>query len=196
MTLKKALSEIQEEILNLLKEKLPPELTYHTYDHTRDVIEATERIARSENVNDNEVMLLKTAAAFHDTGYIYTRAHHEEESCLIAKKYLSEKGVSSDDIKIICELIMSTKVPQKPKNKLCEILCDADLDYLGRDDYFPISQNVYKEFRHFGIVNNESEWKQMQIRFLESHTYFTKTAIQTRNQKKEENLKLIRSGSI
>jgi uncharacterized protein len=196
MSLKKSLTEIHEEVLKMLRDKLPPELSYHTFEHTQDVIKAAERIARSENVNEEDFMLLKTAAVFHDAGYIYSRENHEEESCLLAKQFLSANGYKKEDIDKICDLILATKVPQKPKNKLSEIICDADLDYLGRDDYFPISKSVYTEFRHFGIVNNEQEWKQMQIRFMESHHYFTDTSNMTRNAKKEENLKKIKNGGF
>ena len=193
MTSKKILFELHEKILNMLKEKLPVELTYHTYDHTIDVMEAAEQIAKAEKVDEDDLILLKTAAVFHDIGYIYTRENHEQESCSIARELLASIGIENKYIEKVCELILATKIPQNPKNKLSEIICDADLDYLGREDYFPISQNMFNEFKYFGIVNNKNEWKNLQIRFLESHNYFTQTSISTRKDKKEENLKLIRN---
>jgi uncharacterized protein len=193
MSSKKVLSGIREAVLNLLKEKLPPSLTYHTFEHTMDVMDAAVRIGEAENINDDDLEILKTAAVFHDTGYMYTRENHEEESCQLAQKYLSSNGIDKVVIDKVCDLILATKVPQRPKNKLDEIICDADLDYLGRDDYFPISENVFKEFKHFGVVNSANEWKQMQIKFLESHKYFTKTSNETRNKQKEENLRMIKN---
>ena len=190
------LLEIQDNILDMLKEKLPAHLSYHNYEHTLDVMKATERIARAENANEDEILLLKTAAAFHDVGYIYSRDKHEEKSCSIAKEILSSNGIDNNVFEKICELIMSTIVPQKPKDKLSEIICDADLDYLGRDDYFLISQKVFNEFKYFGIVKDEIEWKQIQIKFFELHHYFTKTSIETRKMKKEENLKRIKESIV
>lgn len=190
------LLEIQDNILDMLKEKLPVHLSYHNYEHTLDVMKATERIARAENANEDEILLLKTAAAFHDVGYIYSRDKHEEKSCSIAKELMSARGVDKNEIEKICELILATIVPQKPKDKLSEIICDADLDYLGRDDYFKISQRVFNEFKTFGIVKDENEWKQIQINFFESHHYFTKTAIETRKKMKEENLKRIKENIV
>lgn len=187
------LLDIQKRMLKILKEELPPELTYHSYEHTLDVLQATELIAKGEKISDEEIILLKTAAVFHDMGYIYSRENHEEKSCIIARKILSSEGVSREIIDKICELIMATVVPQNPKDKLGQIICDADLDYLGREDYFPISNNVYKEFKHFGILKNQDEWKKMQVKFIESHSYFTKTANELRNAKKEENLKKIKT---
>ncbi len=193
MTTNNVLVEVQEKILEILKEKLPSNLYYHNYEHTLDVMEAAERIAKAEFTSNDDIHLLKTAAVFHDVGYIYSRENHEQKSCLIAREMLSSKGIDDDIIDTVCELILATKIPQKPKMKLSEIICDADLDYLGRDDYFPISHNLYKEFINSGIVKDEEEWKHMQVKFLEAHRYFTKTSISTRKDKKEEHLRKIKS---
>lgn len=167
-------------------------MSYHNYEHTRDVIDAAARIAREEKVPEHDLLLVKTAAIFHDVGYIFIRTGHEEKSCSIAKEMLSANGISSTDIDKVCDLIMATKVPQMPKDKLEEIICDADLDYLGRGDYFRISEKVFHEFKHYGIVKDEKEWKQMQIKFFESHHYFTESSLKSRNKQKEENLRLIK----
>ncbi len=193
MTLKNVFIELQGKALNLLKEKISPHLYYHNYEHTVDVIEAAKRISKAENASDEEIQILITAAAFHDLGYIYSRENHEQKSCLIAREMLSSKGVNDDIIDTVCELILATKIPQNPKMKLSEIICDADLDYLGRDDYFPISQNLFKEFQNFGIVKDENAWNHLQVKFLESHNYFTKTSIETRKNKKEEHLRIIKN---
>jgi uncharacterized protein len=74
-----------------------------------------------------------------------------------------------------------------------EILADADLDYLGRDDFFIIGETLYREFKTLGIVNNEEEWNQLQVRFLENHHYFTKTSVNLRQAKKEEHLKQVKA---
>ena len=185
--------EIHERILKLLREKLPAELAYHNYEHTLDVAEAAERIAKGENASEEDIQLLKTAALLHDTGYIHSRENHELESCQIAKEILSDYGIAEDKIERVCELILATRMPHNPQDKLSQIICDADLDYLGRDDYFPISRKVYKEFKMFGIVSDEKEWKNVQVKFLESHKYFTRTANEMRREKKEEHLRMIRS---
>ena len=196
MTSHQILLDIQSRMLIILKEELPPELSYHSYEHTLDVLHATEQIAKGENVSLDEMLLLKTAAVFHDMGYIHSRVNHEQKSCMIARKILASEGIPEGAIEKICELILATQVPQNPKDLLGQIICDADLDYLGRDDYFPISQNVFTEFKYFGILKDAQEWKKMQIKFLESHQYFTKTANSLRNVKKEENLLKIKNNNF
>ena len=194
MTSNNVLSDLQKKVLEMLKEKLPSNLYYHNYYHTLDVLNATEQIAKAENATYEETLLLKTAAVFHDVGYIYSRENHEQKSCAMAKEMLSAIGIKKDDIEKICELILATKFPHHPKDKLGEIICDADLDYLGREDYFSISQNLFKEFKDAGIIKDENDWKQMQVKFLETHHYFTNTSINTRKNKKEEHLRKIKEG--
>ena len=76
MALKNVLFELQEKALVLLKEKIPSNLYYHNYEHTMDVIETSERIAIAENISSEDIQILKTAAAFHDVGYIYAMENH------------------------------------------------------------------------------------------------------------------------
>ena len=80
---------------------------------------------------------------------------------------------------------MATRVPQQPHNHLEQILCDADLDYLGREDFLEIGSKLFLELQVYGIINDEKEWDRLQVRFLEQHHYFTQTAISTRKEKKD-----------
>jgi len=84
-------------------------------------------------------------------------------------------------------MILSTKIPQSPKNLFEKILCDADLDYLGRDDYFIISSKLLKELE---LKNNltPNEWIYLQSNFIKSHKYFTITSRKLREKKKQKNL--------
>lgn len=185
--------KIKKIILKELKENLPEHLSYHSVMHVKDVINAVEEIALAENVGGEDLMLLKTAALFHDSGFLQGAKDHEEKSCEIAQKYLLDYGYNQPQIDKIKGMIMATKIPQSPNNKLEEILADADLDYLGRDDFFKIGDKLFDELTMFGIVNSERDWNLLQEKFLESHHFFTKTAINNRNQKKQENLEIIKS---
>ncbi len=180
-------------ILKRLRENLPEHLSYHSVMHVKDVIDTVEKIAKSEGVNDEDLVLLKTAALFHDTGFLFGSKNHEEKSCEIAAEYLLEYGFSQDQLDKINGMIMATKIPQTPKNHLEQIVADADLDYLGRDDFFVIGDKLFEELSMFGIVNSERDWNLLQEKFLESHHYFTETAINSRNQKKQDNLDIIKT---
>lgn len=184
-------SSVKEQVMEMLVKKLPENLFYHSPRHTLDVVMSAERIAKSEGFSINDTLLVKTAALFHDTGYVLDMREHEKNSCIIAHQLLSAHSVSTEEIEKICAIIMATKIPQAPTNKLEAVMCDADLDYLGRSDYFKIAQELYREFKAFGKINNDLEWNALQVYFLQSHNYFTKTCVETNDLKKKENLNVI-----
>lgn len=185
--------KLHDIIIQKLRDELPGHLSYHSVTHVKDVIQAAESIAQNEGITGDTLTLIMTAALFHDTGFIYGSKNHEERSCEIAASYLPDYGYSDDDITLIQGMIMATKIPQSPQNHLEEILADADLDYLGRDDFFVIGDKLYEELAMFGIVQTENDWNSLQKKFLENHHYFTHTAISMRQQKKDENLAIIKN---
>jgi HD superfamily phosphodiesterase len=129
-------------ILKKLVKELDPRLTYHSIDHTLDVLESAIRLAETENLQSNEMILLKTACLFHDSGMLITYRGHEDASIKICKEILPEFNYREDDIQIICRMIRTTILPQCASNHLDKILCDADLDYLGRPDFFMIAHRL------------------------------------------------------
>jgi HD superfamily phosphohydrolases len=167
---------------------LSKELKYHGVNHTLDVYKQSENIALGENITDpSKLYLLKVAALYHDTGFLYMYNGHEEMSCKIATRELPAYGLNEEQIGIICGLVMATKIPQSPKNHLEQIICDADLDCLGRDDYDITSSNLYHELLREGLVKNDDEWLDQQISFLESHQYFTDWSKENRAPLKQQN---------
>ncbi|MEZ4827041.1 MAG: HD domain-containing protein [Bacteroidia bacterium] len=137
-----------------LKDELPESLTYHGIHHTMDVLDAAVEIGESEGIQGEELILLKTAALYHDSGFTKTYQGHEAEGCDIAKEYLPRFGYSSEQIEKICGMIMATRIPQTPCNLLEKILCDADLYYLGRNDFYPVGNSLFQEFQEQVIVRN------------------------------------------
>ncbi len=172
---------------------LHPHLSYHNIDHTTDVMQATESIAEQEGISSDDKQQLLTAALFHDSGFLIAREDHEVFSCDIARQYLPAYGYSAGEIERICGMIMATRLPQSPQNLLEQILCDADLDYLGRDDFFMLSDRLFDELRVENLVKDKEEWDRQQTDFMQSHRYFTRTSVNRRQAKKEEHIKLINS---
>ena len=179
-------------IAGLLQSGLPDTLFYHNYDHTIDVLNAVTEIAHDERVNDEDLMLLKTAALFHDSGFVTVYQDHEEEGCRIAREQLPLYDYSSEQIEKICSLIMATKTPQNPQTHLERIMCDADLYYLGTDAFKANGEKLFKEWKERGKIHSEKEWDQLQIKFLESHRYLTQSAIAKREKKKAEHLQKLK----
>ena len=149
------------------------------------------QIADMEGVNEYERDLLETAVLFHDSGFIYHSLNHEDKGCEIAQEILGEFEYTPEEIARICGMIMATKIPQTPNNKLEKIICDADLDYLGREDFWIIGNKLFKELVMTKVLNSEEEWNRLQVRFLGAHHFFTPSSMNMRQKKKEENLRAI-----
>lgn len=172
-------------ILDTLAKELNPHLTYHGQHHTLDVLRTTTALCLKESIDAHHTALLKTAALYHDSGFTVSNVEHEKEGCIIARTHLPKFGYSNADIELICGMIMATKIPQSPQNLMEQILCDADLDYLGRPDFYSIGQSLFEELSYFKVVNNEQDWNRIQVRFLEAHHFFTSTNMTNRNPNKQ-----------
>ncbi|MEJ7675573.1 MAG: HD domain-containing protein [Chitinophagaceae bacterium] len=181
---------IRDHVISKLKKELPETLTYHNADHSLSVLIESTIIAKEEGISDENALLeLQIAALYHDTGLLFGHTGHEEKSCEIAKKDLPPFGVNKNQIQNICEIILATKMPQAPKNILQQIICDADLDYLGRNDFFVLSDKLRTEFRNYKIIRTDEEWESSRIAFLQSHAYFTTSSQKRRNPGKHLHLK-------
>ena len=185
--------DLQEMILDKLEKELPKNLHYHNVKHTVDVVTQTELIGLGEGIVDEDLLILKTAALFHDTGHTVGYDNHEYYSTLIAKEILPEFYYTQSQIDVICELIMSTKLPPDPKYRLEEIMCDADLDYLGRSDMIPVSNTLYMELKDRDKIKSINDWNRMQIKFISGHQYFTETARNLREVNKQMQIERIRN---
>ncbi|MDY0328837.1 MAG: hypothetical protein RBR07_11345, partial [Arcobacteraceae bacterium] len=91
----------------------------------------------------------------------------------------------------INEVIRTTQMPQHPFDRVSAVLCDSDLDYLGRDDYFIKASNLRKELDEYGIHYSLEDWYELEIAFLKKHNYFTRSAYNLRNEKKLANLDMV-----
>ena len=69
---------------------------------------------------------------------------------------------------------------------------DADLDSLGRDDFWDLSEKLHAELKHFGQTITEDEWRLRQIEFLQNHSYFTEASRQLRHTGKAANLQKLK----
>lgn len=184
-------TDIQEIILDKLEKELPAYLYYHNVKHTVDVVTEVELIGWGEGVSDEDILLLKTAALFHDAGHIIAYDNHEFYGTQLAHEYLPKFNYKSEQINRICELIMATKLPPNPKNLLEKIMCDADLDYLGRTDFIPVSNTLYEELKKQNKIGSLNEWNKKQLNFISGHQYFTKTAQSLREVNKHKQIERI-----
>lgn len=186
-------TDIQEMILDKLEKELPDYLHYHNVKHTVDVVTEVELIGWAEGCSDEEILILKTAALFHDAGHTVGYDNHEHYGTLLAREMLPKYNYTPEQIDRICEVIMSTKMPPSPKNLLEHIICDSDLDYLGRSDFVPVSNTLYEELKAQNKIGTLNDWNKLQVKFISGHQYFTQTARSLREVNKQQQIERIQS---
>lgn len=183
--------KLKKQILSRLELEFKPCLYYHNLSHTLDVSDATLRLAHLEGVDSQYTIVLATAALLHDVGMLDNYTDHELASVKVAQKILPGLEYTQEEIDEICRLIMATRLPQEASTLGEMIICDADLDYLGRDDFFMIAHRLRCEWMCQGKNYPLKEWYTMQASFLTKHHYFTQSAIKLREETKQVHLQQI-----
>ncbi len=187
------ITKAKEYITRRLKEENNLDHYYHDLEHTLDVWRSAVRICRMEGISKHDQLLVETAALYHDIGMLTSYIGHEAASVVIAKESLPGFGYSDDDIECISKMILTTRLPQSAREHNEMILCDADLDYLGREDFFMIAHRLRLEWDVLHIKSTRlAEWYKLQISFMEDHQFFTSSARILRDEGKAFNLNQIK----
>jgi len=186
-------TDMQEIILDKLEKELPDYLSYHNVKHTVDVVTEVELIGWGEGCTDEEILLLKTAGLFHDAGHTIAYDNHEFYGTQLAKEMLPKYNYTPEQIELICSIIMSTRLPPRPTNLLENIICDSDLDYLGRSDFIPVSNTLFEELKAQNKMGSLNDWNKIQVKFISGHQYFTETARSLREVNKQLQIERIQS---
>lgn len=194
MNYKHLQDEVKEHVLNYFHNHQDPKLVYHDLEHTQDVVKATMQIANHYHLSDKDFFIVTTSAWFHDTGYFEDPNNHEQKGAELAAEFLKKLDVKAEIRDQVMQVILATKMPQRPTNQLENILCDGDLFHLGTDDFKKKDRLMHKEnelLYDTGI--NKNDWRKKDIEFLESHEYHTDYCILLLNDQKTENIAKLKS---
>jgi uncharacterized protein len=182
------------DILNKLQDGLSRSLTYHSFEHTVEVIRDVVTYAVMEGLSAREVELLGIGAAYHDAGYLHSPDEHEERGASMAGDSMQMIGkFTSEEVAAVKRMINATKWYSlgDPSEKiapegLSRFLVDADVSNLGRDDFFEKSELLSKE-----VGMPIDEFFRRSYQFASSHHWFTLAAFTLRQPMKEVNLSLL-----
>ncbi len=187
------ITEVKDHAISVLSKHLPDNMTYHSVNHTIDVVASAEEIAEKQELSTDDKEVVQIAAWFHDLGYTRGCENHEKDGAEMAREFLKEKDYPADKIAKVEGCIMATQMPQNPQNNLEKILCDADLMHLAGRDYFKKADLLHKEIETTKLCKiSENEWLQMNQEFLDKHCFFTDYAKQHYESAVKENLKKVR----
>jgi predicted metal-dependent HD superfamily phosphohydrolase len=184
------LQAVQQYITPLLQSKLSKNIKFHTLQHTQEVVAACHLISDKMGISGDDKFIVVLSAWFHDTGYTAgSSKNHEEASIEIANLYFQNQPVDEGVKKKVEGCILATKMPQSPETNLEQIICDADLFHLGTDDFEEKSKLLRTELIEFGDNDlSKKDWRQINIRFLERHSYFTPYGQQQLQPQKDKHL--------
>ncbi len=175
-----------------LEKKLSILYTYHSMKHTcEEVVGMTGRLAEMEGIDEETRTLMLTGAYFHDIGFTIQRVNHEQVGAEYTRAVLPQYGYSPDQIEIIQGIILATRIPQRPQNLMEQIVADADLDSLGRIDFWTRSLALRSEMAMMGAYFTDDEWCERQRLFLKQHHYFTASASLLRDEQKQNNIQFL-----
>ncbi|MBL4667833.1 MAG: HD domain-containing protein [Flavobacteriales bacterium] len=179
-------------ILERLETELPDNLYYHGVHHTMDVYDASIKIGELENLSQEEKVVVNTAALYHDAGFIFQYEENEVLAVKMVNEVLPKFGYNNKQLNVIGDIILTTRIKTRPKTLLEKIMCDADYDYLGRNDVGQIADTLFRELAEYGFPFSEKDWNITQVKFLNKHEYYTKSSIQLRRDNKWDYLRYLK----
>lgn len=187
------ITEAREYVGRLLREKLKLWVTYHDIRHTRETAEASVEISAACGLDSARTEIVVLAAWFHDTGYTQTAKGHEARGAAIAEAFLARRNYPPEKIRLVVECIMATVVPQRPKNLLGRVICDADMLYIGRKEFFRKNDLLKLEIeKREGVKIDAAEWLDRSLRFLEAQAYHTDYCREKLTEGLRENIAVLR----
>jgi hypothetical protein len=180
------IAESEKYISALLADKLPSTFVFHNFNHALLVKKYAETIGEQADLTADEMNILRICALFHETGYVNSHENYIEESIIIASAFLAEHEVDQQIIDHIAEIIRSRNFPQSPKDKIAEVLCDADMMYITTESGIEQFDLLYEETVMLKKkFHKRPAFERGYIGFFATHTYFTeygKTILQPKKE--------------
>lgn len=194
MKYKKLQEDVEEYVIAYFHSYHNGNLVYHNLKHTQDVVAATMQIANHYQLNELDFFIVTTGAWFHDTGYFVDVFDHEQKGAELAADFLKKNDVPANVRDAVMQVILSTKMPQRPTNNLENILCDGDLFHLGTEDFASKRKLMQKESKFlYSRDIKKNEWRKEDIDFLESQHYHTDYCNLLLNDQKLKNIQKLKS---
>ena len=167
------LGDLEEKVFEDILTDLPRSLHFHRLEYARKIYNQSFLLCRAEEIEQEERLLVRTAALLLFTGLTQAFANFENRSSVIAREILPGFKYSESQVDQICNLILATKQPFNPHNLLEKILIDAKMEYIGRPDYSTQIKLLFQELIEAGSKINGQQFKKQQIELLYEFNFFT-----------------------
>jgi predicted metal-dependent HD superfamily phosphohydrolase len=186
--------KVENYVTGLFEKMKNPSLVFHNLKHTETVVERTKEIAGHYHVNEKEMLILYTAAWFHDSGHLFTDPDkHEQMSVEVMRKYMAGQTEDKDLIDEVEKCIMATKAPRHPETTLEQIICDADTYHLGTKDFKKTNKQMFKEQSIKTGNDDKRNFNIGTLKMLEEHQFYTDYCKELLTERKEQNMKKLKN---
>jgi len=176
------LSDLEEYVEKMMTDDDVSNLFFHNLRHTWDVYEQVKLLAHLENINDEDLMLMRSAALLHDIGY--SILYGDDMNTLsedFARETLPIFQYNPQHIDRICQLMKASHYESVPNGIMEEIMHDANLMYFGQADYITRMMRLAREQEKHNIPVDKTVWLQEQINRLNNHRFYTQAAREQSN---------------
>lgn len=187
---KATLESVENYTKKFFEQHISEKYAYHNLQHTINVVNAVKEICALEGITKEATELLEIAAWFHDTGYDQGAEGHEQRSADYATAFLKANDYPIAAITTIQHCILTTKYPQAPNTLFEKILCDADLNHLGKNIYWDRCGKIREELTLVkALVMSEQDWLDFELEFIQNHQFQTKTGQTLYEKNKQKHIK-------
>ena len=178
----------------VLTSRLDPALTYHSVEHSDEVLRLAVALAATDGVSAREQLLIGIAAAYHDAGFLEQRVDHEVVSADLAETAMhATKSFSDEEINLVKQMIWDTRLqPDGPSHSLNTVLSpwliDADISNLGRSDFLKQTQLLADELD----ISIDTMLDQS-IQLMNRHQWFSPAGRKILGPQKDVNVRELRA---
>ena len=164
-------------------------LFFHKFEHSLEVAYRAVELWMKEWLWREKLEILAISGIFHDSGFSVQYDNNEIIWAEIAENFLKNFWYNKEKINIIKNVIIATILEREPNNILEEIIKDADLDNLWRDDFFEKALDIKREIeKNKNIKLKKQTWYKNVLELIYKQKFYTKTENKERLLKKIENI--------
>lgn len=183
-------------ILQRLSNELPERCTFHSAQHSRDVLNEAVLFSDTAGRSPREQLLLAVSAAFHDAGFLTQPVDNEPIGAEMAADAMAQDGgFTPGEVELVKQMILDTRLisgpnglQQEASTELSGFLLDADLSNFGRADFFDKLERLVKERGGDRLTELRGT-----LSLMQNHSWCTDAAHSLRDKKKQENIARLKS---
>jgi hypothetical protein len=181
------LQDIEEMIIKMFDDEAAPNLYFHNSSMVKNISNQVELLSRAMKLPDEEYINLKLASVFLFTGFISDYEKPMEASLRLVEEILPVYGFNQENIESTNKIIRNS-YDDRLESLSDKILHDARYDYLGRVDYFKLTDKLFRERSEYGKQSDSKTWIEIQRTQLLDHEFITNAARLLRSVPAEEQI--------